>query len=249
MTPVASSPVAASTAPASSPVFLVVVADRAAIDRLPAAAAQARCVDAQLLIAVARPRLGFTTDAAIARYAAINAAVELDRLEQLVHRMLYGSGVEHDVVTMPYRGSRSPAKRERRIAAAMNRLARRRGATPLPAPALPTAVMHAAAHDPVPSRASVGRRPHVVAVLPDSAEAVHIAESPDSSPSRPAARWPSLCSYPRPDPPSTPKNWRAVTPGWPGHGRRGGAGPSHPRYARRGGTRLLRALPPRPCSS
>ena len=144
MTPVASSPAAASIAPPPSPVFLVVVADRAAIDRLPTAAWQAQCADARLLIAVARPRLGFTTDAAIARYVAINAAAELDRLEQLVHRMLDGSGVDYDVVTMPYRGSRSPAKQERRIAAAMNRLASRCGATPLPAPALPTAVMPAA---------------------------------------------------------------------------------------------------------
>lgn len=56
-------------------------------------------------------------------------------MQQVVHEMLHGSGVDYEVVPMTYRDGPVPAKRERRIAAAMNRLARNRGATPLPDPA------------------------------------------------------------------------------------------------------------------
>lgn len=174
MTAIAAAPAAAASGPdPTGPVFLVVVPDRAAADRLPAAARQARRAGASLLVALARPRPGFTTDAVIARHIAVRAQEGSVRLQQVAHQMLYGSGVDYEIVPMTYRDSRAPAKRERRIAAAVNRLAHRRGATPLPAPAMPP--MPTAPQPASPSNASSGRPAHVVAVLPDSAEAVRVA--------------------------------------------------------------------------
>jgi len=161
-----------SNAARSGPVFLVAVPDRVAADRLPAAAAQARRAGARLLVALARPRPGFTTDAVIARHVAVTTHEDLLRLQQVTHQMLNGSGVDYEIVRMTYRDSRDPDRRQRRIATASVRLARRRGATPLPDTLMRTAAQPAA-HAP----ASSGRPPHVVAVLPDSADAVRVARA------------------------------------------------------------------------
>lgn len=123
-------------APAYEPHFLVVVHDDTSIQGLPAAAAQARQMKGRLLVALAKPRARFTTDAAIARFAARCANEALSRREREVQRLLGGSGVQWTTVTMPFRDSTSATRRERRLAAAGKRLARRRGLTPLPAPCL-----------------------------------------------------------------------------------------------------------------
>ena len=155
------------------PVLLVVLPDCTATDRLPAAAEQARHDGARLLIALAQPRPGFTTDAAIAQRGAICAHEELLLLQRIAHRMLHGSGVGYDIVPMAYRDSRSATKRERRIAAATHDLSRRQGAILLPAPGTP-----AAGHELAPRPLSTGRSArHVVAVLADSAEAVRVARA------------------------------------------------------------------------
>jgi hypothetical protein len=150
-----------------------VVPDRSAADHLPAAAARARRAVARLLIiALARPRTGFTIDPVILGHAAVRAQEEMRRLEQVAHQMLRDCGVDYEVVAMSYRNSRAPAKRERRIAAATNRLARARGAQ-----LLPTQAMSDAGRSAAPGRTSSGRPAHVVAVLPDSAEAVRVAHT------------------------------------------------------------------------
>lgn len=155
--------------------FLVTVVDRAAIDQLPLAAADVARAGGRLLVALARPRLGFTTDAVVVWRAGIHAAEELARLEDCAQRVLADADVGYEVVPMPYRDSRSPHRRSRRIAAAAARLARQRRATPLPhwdaqapsgAPAHPGDVP------------GVGRGPApVVAVLEDSADAVRVARA------------------------------------------------------------------------
>lgn len=121
-------------APVYEPHFLVVVHDDTSIQGLPAAAAQARQLKGRLLVALAKPRARFTTDAAIARFAARRANDALSRREREVQRLLRGSGVHWTTVTMPFRDSRSATRRGRRLAAARKRLARRRGLTLLPAP-------------------------------------------------------------------------------------------------------------------
>lgn len=172
MLPTAHDP--AAQAPASiGPAVLTVVADRAAADRLPAAAARARGAGARLLIvALARPRTGFTTDPVVLRHAAERAREEMRRLQQVAHQMLRDCGVDYEVVAMPYRNSRVPAKRDRRISAAMHRLARVRGAQLLPPGAVPDAARRAG-----PGQASPGHAAHVVAVVPDSVEAVRVARA------------------------------------------------------------------------
>ena len=144
-------PDAGPVATLAGPALLVVVTDRASANRLPAGAAQARRAGARLLIALARPRPGFTTDAAIARYVAVRARDELLRLESVTHEMLRGRGIDYDIVPMTYRGSRSAAKQERRIADQTNHLARRHNATSLPEPE-----MRAAAQPSRPRRAPSG---------------------------------------------------------------------------------------------
>ena len=113
-----------SATPAAPPYrsqFLVVVHDDTSLEGLPAAAAQACRIKDRLLVALATPCAGFTTDAAIARFAAC--------------------GVEWTIVRMPVRNSTNVTRRERRLATAAKRLARRRGLAPLPAHA---AAQHAA---------------------------------------------------------------------------------------------------------
>lgn len=123
----------ATTADAAGPVYLVVVAESDAADILAAAAAQARGAGARLLLTLVRPRLGFTTDAAVVRFVAARRQQEMLRLERLGHQVLDHTGVPFDTVLITYRGGGSEAGRTRRIASALERLARGRGAIPCPA--------------------------------------------------------------------------------------------------------------------
>lgn len=157
---------------AEQSLFLVVVPGLDAIDRLPAAAGQARRAGARLLVGLARPRPGFTTDAAIAARAAARDHAACLALLIAAHTVLDECDVDYELVLVSHRDSRDAAKRTRRIVAAMSRLARAKGATllydgmSLPKPVITT----------VPGRPTARyRRAHVVAVLPDSSEAVKVA--------------------------------------------------------------------------
>ncbi|MBE4718981.1 hypothetical protein DAD99_12715 [Pseudarthrobacter sp. AB1] len=116
--------------------LIVVVAESDAADILAAAAAQARSAGARLLIALARPRLGFTTDAALVRSVTARRQQEMLRLERLGHEALDHTGVTFETVLMTYRGGGSESGRTRRIASAVNRLALGRGAIACRQPAL-----------------------------------------------------------------------------------------------------------------
>ena len=120
------------TAVTDKPQFLVVVDDGSSLQRLPAAAARARRINARLLVALAQRRIGFTTDAAVARSAARRTDEALLNQERQVHRVLRGSGVDWTSVRMPFRDSASATRRARRLAAAAGRLCRRREIAPLP---------------------------------------------------------------------------------------------------------------------
>ena len=120
--------------------FLVVVDQKSSLERLSAAGVRARGMNARLLVALAQRRIGFTTDAAVARSATRRTDEALLNLERDVQRALRGSGVDWTAVAMPFRDSASATRRARRIAAAADRLCRRRGIAPLPpsdAPAPP----------------------------------------------------------------------------------------------------------------
>ena len=126
----------ATTADSAGPVYLVVVAESEAADILAMAAAQARSAGARLLIALARPRLGFTTDAALVRVVTARRQQEMLRLERLGHQALERTGVKFETVLMTYRGAGSASGRTRRIASAVNDLALGRGAIACRQPAL-----------------------------------------------------------------------------------------------------------------
>jgi len=117
----------------TAPQFLVLVHDDASVGRLPAAAAQARRINAGLVVALAERQAGFTTDPAIACFAARSADVALMRREREVQRVLRGTGVDCTTVRMPFLDSTSATRRC--AASAAERLARRHGITPLPASA------------------------------------------------------------------------------------------------------------------
>lgn len=120
------------SAPPTAPQFLVLVHDDASVGRLPAAAAQAHRINGRLLVALAERQAGFTTDPAIARFAARSTDIALLRREREVHRVLGGTGVDYTTVRMPFLDSTSPARQARRLATAAEGLARRLGITPLP---------------------------------------------------------------------------------------------------------------------
>lgn len=182
VTSIASSSVAVSSAVSPSrPLFMVVVVEYADAADLAVAAAKARHAGARLLIALARTYPSFTTDAVITARIAVHAQEELLRLEQIAHRVLLCSGVDYDILPLTYRSSGSPTKRKRSIAAAASRLARRRGAIPLPASpsrvTLPSTPKTTSSAPSQPFGWASARPAHVVAVLPDSAEAVRIAQT------------------------------------------------------------------------
>lgn len=175
-----------STAPVPTPAtavrlpqaVLVVVTDRDAVDHLPAVGALARRAGVRLLVGLSVPRLGFTIDAAVVLHAVHDSREELNRLEESVHGMLAGSGIDYEVVPIAFRDSRSPAKRDRRRTAAAARLARLHGATLLTDWSPGTSTGAATAPADQPSDAASTRRPApVVAVLPDSADAVRVARA------------------------------------------------------------------------
>lgn len=112
--------------------YLAVVADFDVAESLAAASVQVRRAGARLLIALARARCGFTTDAAIAQRVVVRRWQEILDMERLAHQALDRTGVPFETVLMIYRGGCTQPGRSRRISAAMNRLARRHGATLLP---------------------------------------------------------------------------------------------------------------------
>ncbi|WP_155850158.1 hypothetical protein [Arthrobacter sp. Br18] len=124
----------ATVADSTAPVYLIVIAAESdAADLLALAAPQARGVGARLLVALIRPRLGFTTDPALVRFVTARRKQEVLRLERLGHQVLDPAGVTFETVSMTYRGGGSESGQTRRIAAALERLARGRGAIRWPA--------------------------------------------------------------------------------------------------------------------
>jgi len=121
-----------STAPPFSRQFLFVVHDDATLGQLPTAAATARRMEGRLLVALAQPRAGFTTDPAIARFAARRADEALLRRERDVQHVLHDSGVDWTTVVMAFRDSGSATRLTRRLTKAAERLSRRRGVALLP---------------------------------------------------------------------------------------------------------------------
>ena len=153
------------------PVLLVVMTDLDAAELLPAAAARAADANARLLVGMARPQSGFTTDVALAHRMASRDREHCLQLLLAAHGMLENAGVDYELVFTTYQQSSDPAKKKLRISAAMKRLARQRSALTL---SVPAAQMGARMSAPV--AASVyNRRAHVLAVLTDSAEAVTVA--------------------------------------------------------------------------
>jgi hypothetical protein len=111
-----------------SPLFLVVVAHHADVERLPMLASLVTLSGGRLLVGIASPRLGFTTDAAVLWRAAMGTPRDVALLAEAVDRQLGGHLEGYEIVEMPYRDTSSAARRRRRIAAAADRLARRRRA-------------------------------------------------------------------------------------------------------------------------
>lgn len=135
--------VPAATVAPPEPTYLVVVADFDVAQSLAAASVQARRAGARLLIALARSRCGFTTDAAIAERVVARRRQEMLDLERLAHQVLDRTGVAFDTVLMTYGGGGTQPGSSRRMCAAMNRLARRHGATQLPTTDHPSTAHHA----------------------------------------------------------------------------------------------------------
>lgn len=127
--------VPAAVAVSAGPVYLIVIAAESdAADVLFAAAMQARDAGARLLIAFARPRLGFTTDPVLVRFVTARRKQEMLRLERLAHQVLDPPGITFETVLMTYRGGGSESGRARSISSALERLARVRGAIRWPTP-------------------------------------------------------------------------------------------------------------------
>lgn len=123
---------AGTAVPRYSREFLFVVHDDATLGQLPTAAAMARRMEGCLLVALAHPRAGFTTDPAIALFAARHADEALLRRERDVQQLLHDTGVDWTTVTMAFRDSMSATRRTRRLTKAVERLSRRRGVALLP---------------------------------------------------------------------------------------------------------------------
>ena len=115
--------------PPSEPVLLVVVTKGEPSSTLAHATVRARRAGAGLLIALPRPRNPFTTDAAVARHAIRRLQQGQADLRALIDRQLAHGDIRYEVVPLPYCGTRSPYRQERRIIGAARRLARRWGAT------------------------------------------------------------------------------------------------------------------------
>lgn len=140
-------------------------------ERLLAAVPRARREAAQVVVALTLPRRGFTTDAAVGRRVAAREHEEVLEVERMVRHSCVGTGVTAEVVVVRYLLSRFASTRRRRSTAAVERLARRRGGLPLHD--------HGQRHLAQASADELVLEPggHVAAVLPDSADAVHVAQA------------------------------------------------------------------------
>lgn len=96
---------------------LVAVPDHAPARRAPAV---------RLLIALTRPRPGFTTHVALARQIAVRAQDRLLWMESVAQE-LGDSGVDHDIFPTTCRGSRFAVKHGPRVGDQANRLTRQHG--------------------------------------------------------------------------------------------------------------------------
>lgn len=123
-----SPPPAPVTAGTESPLFLVVIADHGEVEQLPVLATLVTLSGGQLLVAIASPRLGFTTDAAVLWRAAMGTPQEVEALAAAADRQLAGQLTGYELVELTYRDSPSAARRCRRLATAADRLARSRRA-------------------------------------------------------------------------------------------------------------------------
>jgi len=132
---------------------------------------RAKAAAAHVVVALTLPRRGFTTDAAVARHVAVREHEEVLEVERIVRRSCVGTGVTAEVVVVRYLSSRFGSTRRRRSTAAVERLARRRGGVVLQD--------HGQRHLAPTSTEGLVFEPgaYVAAVLPDSAEAVGVAEA------------------------------------------------------------------------
>ena len=130
--------VPASTAAPPGLIDLVVVAEFDIAGSLTAAAVQARRAGAGLLIALARPVAVSRRTPRSHNVSSCGGGRRCSNLERLANQALDRTGVAFGTVLMTYRGGASQSGRNRRISAAMNHLARRRGATPPSATDQPT---------------------------------------------------------------------------------------------------------------
>lgn len=122
-----------------SPLFLVVIADHGEVQQLPVLASLVALSSGRLLVAIASPQMGFTTDAAVLWRAAMRGPRDVAALAAATEQQLAGQLTGYEMLELPYRDSPSAARRVRRIVMAAERLARKRRAIHLSEwfPALP----------------------------------------------------------------------------------------------------------------
>lgn len=111
--------------------FLVVIADHAEVEQLSMMSSLVTLSGGRLLVAIASPRLGFSTDAVVRLRRAMGSRHDAAALAAAVDEELAGRLTGYAIVELPYRDSPSAARRIRRIATAADRLARRMHATHL----------------------------------------------------------------------------------------------------------------------
>ncbi len=114
-----------------SPLFLVVIADHNEAKLLPMMASLVSLSSGRLLVAIASPCMAFTTDLAVLWQAVMGPPREVAALAAAVDQQLAEHRAEYEVVELSYGDSPSAARRNKRIAVAADRLARKRNAIPL----------------------------------------------------------------------------------------------------------------------
>ena len=136
-----------------------------------AAVPRAKREAAHVVVALTLPRRGFTTDAAVARRVAAREHEEVLEVDRKVRHSCVGTGVTAEVVVVRYLSSRFASTRRRRSTAAVQRLARRRGGVVLND--------HGQREEAQVLAGELVSEPgaYVAVVLPDSAEAVHLAQA------------------------------------------------------------------------
>lgn len=116
-----------STTNTSGPVYLLVVTGFDVPAALAEGALRARRDGAALLVGLARPRLGFTTDAALVLHVLGRWQQEALQLARLGHLVLDGTGVTFKTVLMTCRGGGSLSEQNPRTYTAIMRLVLNQG--------------------------------------------------------------------------------------------------------------------------